>query len=35
MFRGGCEEEGECVMESRVHDNWENSLRASVINGDT
>lgn len=30
MFRGSREEESECVMESSVHDYWENSLRASV-----
>lgn len=30
MARGGREEESEGVMESRVHDYWENSLRASV-----
>ena len=35
MFRGGREEESEGVMEGRVHNYWENSLRASVINGDT
>ena len=30
MFRGGCEEESEGVMEVSVHDYWENSLRASA-----
>ena len=30
MFRGGREEESECVVEVSVHDYWENSLRASA-----
>ena len=30
VFRGGREEECEGVEEVRVHDYWENSLRASV-----